>query len=443
MEQSSDSDGDNSIGKIDPDDLPHEDLEDEKEEEIINVRKLSGEELLKEIKFDYVKKLDKTKNLKEQALIILKDIRDRELPFPLIRYSYNKDFVFKARNRLLKYQPELIERIHQEIKGHQGTWWLPNNFRGKPIQFVTKHNDWWKIDVVIDYFTEYERIRAKKIYDKSMENDWYDDNKLLKAIINCGNRGEVNAMNLRDSMFYIGRELSLFRVTKTKSFLTEILCSADGNYKGLRWLDISAGWGDRVFTACTLGMDYLGFDPNTELKLGHDEIISLIGHAEKQKIIYEPFERCEALIKEDAAKNGLFDICLCCPPFFDIEIYNGQNQSIQSFPVFDDWLVEFLFKSISIVWNTLKDGGYFAINIANIKNCDIVSPMQLFIEDLMERASWEGIIMFSSKGTQTAPGALYVWKKEKINLPINRWNPNVKRSLKNSFPTLYYKWLNH
>ena len=48
MEQSSDSDGDNSIGKIDPDDLPHEDLEDEKEEEIINVRKLSGEELLKE-----------------------------------------------------------------------------------------------------------------------------------------------------------------------------------------------------------------------------------------------------------------------------------------------------------------------------------------------------------------------------------------------------------
>lgn len=433
MEQSSDSDGD-SVGKIDPNDLM--------EESPINVRKLSGEELLKDIKFDYVKKFDKAKNIKEQALVILNEIRTLELPFPLIRYTYNKDFIFKARDRLIKYQPNVIEKVHQEIKGHQGTWWLPNNFRGKPIQFVTKHNDWWKIDVVIDFFTEYERIRAKKIYDNSMESDWYDNNKLLKAIINCSNRGEVNAMNLRDSMFYIGRELSLFRVTKTKSFLDYILCPANNDFRGMRWLDISAGWGDRLFTACTLGMDYFGFDPNLELKLGHSEIISMIGDSAKQKVIYEPFERSEEFIKKDVLEHGLYDICLCCPPFFDIEIYNGENQSIQSFPNFDDWLVKFLFKSIWIAFVNLKPGGYFAINIANIKNCDIVSPMQLFIEEHLasENASWEGIIMFSSKGTQSAPGALYVWKKEYNNTPIKRWNPNIKRSFSESFPKLQYKW---
>jgi hypothetical protein len=442
MEQS-DSDTDtNSAGKIDPDDFVHDDPEDIQNETITFVKKLSGEELLNVVKFDYNKKFDKTKNVREQASEMLKEIREQDLPFPLIRYSHSKDFIFKARDRLIKYKAEWIERSHSEIKGHQGTWWLPSMFRGKPLQFVTQHNDWWKIDVVIDYFTEYERIRAKKAYDNSMESDWYNDDKLLKAIVNCSNRGEVNAINLRDSMFYIGRELSLFRVTKTKSFLEKIFYPNNNDFSKLRWLDISAGWGDRIFTACTLKMDYLGFDPNLELKPGHDEIVALIGEPERQKIIYEPFEKSERIIQDDVAKNGLFDICLCCPPFFDIELYNGPNQSITSYPRFNDWLVKFLFKSINIVWNNLKVNGYFAINIANIKNCDMVSPMQLFIEDMLECASWEGIIMFSGRGTQTAPGALYVWKKVDAKTPLVRWNPSVKRSFKSIFPELYQKWLN-
>ena len=59
---------------------------------------------------------------------------------------------------------------------------------------------------------------------------------------------------------------------------------------GYKWLDISAGWGDRLIAAISLDMEYLGYDPNVKLEPGHTAIIEKFGNKDKQKICYEPFE---------------------------------------------------------------------------------------------------------------------------------------------------------
>ncbi len=395
-------------------------------------------------KFEYERKFGKKNN--RECMAVLNEIREKNLPFPLFRYFCKPDIVQTAFDNLKNYKPDWIVRSHHELKGHPGTWWLPSLFRGAGMQMITRKNDWWQIDVAIDYFTEYERVKAKKEYANSMEQDWYTDSELIKAIKHCETKGIVNCENLRNGMFYVGRELALFRVTKTKGFLQAILFNdkegktSSKEFTGKRWLDMSAGWGDRVFTACALNMDYLGFDPNAYLEIGHSEIIKMVGNKDKQRIIYKPFETEEtaAIIAADVATNGLFDICMTSPPFYIIERYNGENQSTDSYPEFAQWMVKFLFKSLQTAWTNLKDGGYLAINIANIRNCDMVGPMQLFIEDFLPRSSWEGIITFSGRGTQDAPGAVYVWKKALASEKITRWNQRIARSLKQQFPALYW-----
>lgn len=382
----------------------------------------------------------------EIILAIVSEIRQLNLPFPLTRYYMRIDELKASYAALLEYEAAFINKKHHELKGHPGKMWLPNKFRDSEIQLVTKENDWWIIDVIVDYFTEYARIRAKKDYAMSMQDVWNDDVILAKAVEDCLSKGIVDCKSLRVQMFFHGRELGLFRVTRAKSLVQTIMPGRD--YSKSRWLDMSAGWGDRLLTACALNMDYLGFDPNTELIPGHGEIIDMFGDRTRQSVHYLPFETCSDIIENDVKSRGKFDISLISPPFYIIERYNGENQSVDTYPVFKDWLVKFLFKSLAMIWKNLKDEpgqeGYLAINIANIRNCDIVGPMQLFIEDMLPGSNWEGLLPFSGRGTKETPGLVYVWKKCRPESTPRRvlWNPAVKRSLRDCSPVVYRECIN-
>jgi hypothetical protein len=388
-----------------------------------------------------------------EAMRIVKIIRNLNLPCPLTRYFMTIDNVKQAFENLKAYVPEWQEMSHDELKGHGSTLWLPSLFRGKGRQFVGKRNDWWGIDVCIDYFTEFERLSAKKEYRQSAMDAWNDDKILCNTILLCAKKKVINCQSLRDALFFNVRELALFRVTRAKSIIQMVLFNDDANQslaqcRGLRWLDMSAGWGDRLMTACALQMDYLGFDPNHRLAFGHQEMISHFGQVNsetnlpRQRVVYQPFESNLSLqlIEADVAKHGLFDISLVSPPFYIIERYGGEGQSTDSYPEFEDWMVNFLFASLHNTWANLKDGGFLAINIASIRNCDIVGPMQLFIEDFLIGCQWEGLLTFSGKGTTNAPGIIYVWRKD-VGRASVLWNPKIPRGLRLSFPILHAKWL--
>lgn len=394
-------------------------------------------------------RLEKEQN-KKSSKAIVQEIRKRQLPIPLVRYFITDTQLKQAYFNLRDYIPHWTCRSHDTLKGHDSTMWLPSLFRGKPCQLVVRKNDWWSVDIVSDCFVEYERVRAKKIYAPSLIKVWNDDSLLASAIEK--HTGALDVCGLRECIFRATRELVPFRASRARALVLKLLdfkLSESGSAKGLRWLDISSGWGDRLAAACSLDMDYLGFDPNPSLVFGHQDLIKTLNQFRndpkeefertRQRVICKPFECEESLsdIENDVRENGLFDLCLVSPPFYIIEKYNGPNQSTDLYKDFDDWLINFLWTSFYNAWSNIKNNGIFAFNIADIKGNKMVEPTLLCIEEYFPYASWEGIITFSGRSTQDVPGIVYVWKK-KIN-PV-RWNPDKARNLKESYPHLDDRW---
>lgn len=72
--------------------------------------------------------------------------------------------------------------------------------------------------------------------------------------------------------------------------------------------------------------------------------------------------------KEFLAKwDSHFDAILLCPPYFDMEVYSEGEQSIISYPNYEDWLIGYWKATVEMCFNVLSKGGIFAM-IANDYN---------------------------------------------------------------------------
>lgn len=111
-----------------------------------------------------------------------------------------------------------------------------------------------------DYFTEECRIHCNfKKFDSPFEA-W---NKNKKELLEQTN----DILELRDLMFSRFKMCNNFRITVALTIL-EI-------FSPKKWLDISAGWGDRLLAAIGYGVDrYFSADPNPCLTDKYKEIIN-------------------------------------------------------------------------------------------------------------------------------------------------------------------------
>jgi len=75
----------------------------------------------------------------------------------------------------------------------------------------------------------------------------------------------------------------------------------------------------------------------------------------------------EEIILEE--KNH-YDLSLCSPPYFNLEIYESDNpnQSLNNFPVYHDWLEGYWNATIENILPTLKKGATFAFVISDHKD---------------------------------------------------------------------------
>src|SRR5690606_7588780 len=72
----------------------------------------------------------------------------------------------------------------------------------------------------------------------------------------------------REQLFKEIRFCNNFRITLALSLI---------DFFGIdSWLDISAGWGDRLIASIVRGVRYVGVDPYVELHEGYKEIISTL-----------------------------------------------------------------------------------------------------------------------------------------------------------------------
>ena len=91
-------------------------------------------------------------------------------------------------------------------------------------------------------------------------------------------------------------------------------------FKPTRWLDPTAGWGDRLRVAIASGVEYVGVDSNLSMQSAYNAIIQdkAGGDTKKYKVIPGRFQ--------DAKITGKFDLVFTSPPFFTVEVYENMTQ---------------------------------------------------------------------------------------------------------------------
>ena len=59
--------------------------------------------------------------------------------------------------------------------------------------------------------------------------------------------------------------------------------------------------------------------------------------------------------------EGFFDSVLWCPPYFDMEIYAGEDQSISSYPDYDEWLTHYFEATVRLCHEVTRTGAIVGV----------------------------------------------------------------------------------
>lgn len=172
----------------------------------------------------------------------------------------------------------------------------------------------------------------------------------------------------------IARKPTCYPLASIKNLLNKY-CFNDNYY------DYSCGWGDRLLGAIVEGVNYFGTDPNyllTEklIEMNHDIVHNGFG----QNKIVDIRTTGSEVLHEDWQNRMSF--CFSSPPYFKLEDYMIGEQSTKLHDDYDDWLEYYLKPTIDNCKKYLVDGGYFAINIKNYKNYDLIGDSRRIAEEL-------------------------------------------------------------
>ena len=320
------------------------------------------------------------------------------------RLYYN--FSYKSGNTIIENS---IPGIYISDKKLKNIIFKYKTDKGDYLAFKSEESDYSNIDILTDYFSESVRIKGI-VKSEGISPEEYHIKNYDKLIKKCKSNGlDLTNYNIRELIFKEIKETTLFKLTVCKSILQ--LLSPSNNTKKLKWLDISAGWGDRLLTAIACDVDkYVGFDPNTSLEKPHSEIIKEFGNNDinKYKVIYKPFE--SGIL--DLPQDEMFNLVFTSPPFFDFEIYtNDKSQSIEKYNTFEKWLNLFLFKSIQESYNRLEYGGYLALYIVDIGKFHIVDEIFQYINKECKDLKYKGMIANIPLNNKI-PKPVWIWERK-------------------------------
>lgn len=167
-------------------------------------------------------------------------------------------------------------------------------------------------------------------------------------------------------------------------------------FKPKRWLDPTAGWGDRLRVAIASGVEYVGVDSNPSMQSAYKAIIDdKSGDHKKYKVKYGKFQNTRIY--------GKFDLVFTSPPFFTEEIYEGMVtwDSVEHF--MKEFLQPFLHKSSKY----LVEGGHLVLYIEDKPSNPYIELMKDYVKTFIPDLKYEGAFYYEG----AKPRPYYVWKK--------------------------------
>ena len=256
-----------------------------------------------------------------------------------------------------------------------------------------------ELNNLTDYFTEPCRIECTFKFSLSPLKYWIKNKQLLLDELKQ-NHLAVNNYNVRELMYSKGNKpCNNFRI----SVCLEVLKL----FKPTKWLDISAGWGDRLLSALlyTPLEVYCGVDPNPCLHPFYKEMIKTFDPQQRKKCI---------LIKDGFETARLpdikFDLVFSSPPFFDLEIYSSNTaNSFKKYEKEENWFSRFLIPSIYKSINYLEPNGYLILYMGESKTTNYIPKMIKLINAKMRNI---GMLYYTDSSVRNSKlREFYCWQK--------------------------------
>jgi 16S rRNA G966 N2-methylase RsmD len=249
-------------------------------------------------------------------------------------------------------------------------------FTGEPTGIQCRvQEDLFKYTRITDYFQERVRLLCNVIsspYKNALECWEKNKEKLLASAREWWDR----KIKIEDQI-----RIEFLRFCKQCTEINPALCVGIYNFLGRfvkieAVLDMSAGRGTRMLSACAAGIKYyLGVDPDGNLHENYEKIRKFCAADTKCAVVKSGFETAWEI---PAGFPQKYDIMFTSPPYFNIETYNEDvTQSFKKYNSLKNWHEHFMFKCMDKIFTLLNDNGVCAININNgiYSGVEIVEPI--------------------------------------------------------------------
>lgn len=339
----------------------------------------------------------------EKSQLVKSFVREN---FPY-KYYFSKDPKYYFEN-LKNHSPKVIT-IPFSDSGYKYRSANSNSLPppGQVTMMINAKTDYEEIDLITDLFQEPVRVKCKVGLEKQSPYDVWK-NRLCSTY--SFSKSDSSAAKLANDRMYLEKvkECTLFKVTFARWVIKELLSRTPGEIKNKIVLDPCAGWGDRLISALSLGVEYYSYDPNTDLTEGHSLIKNYLSPLSRTQIMYHPFG--EGIAPEELLPEGVCDLVFTSPPYFDYEKYSSStSQSHITHPIFYGWVKGFLFVMLSESWKVLKRGGYIAIHYSDLPHTKNSTDIMNCYLDSFPDSQYE--TTFFSVGSSEYARPVWVWKK--------------------------------
>lgn len=322
---------------------------------------------------------------------------------PRVRDGVPESRVIKWFAKLKKFEPKWVDDDKDNAQLDNAHLGVPDEWFSNAQLLTLASTVYNEMDRITDYFTEDERMKARRKDAKSGE--WHPAPAVLWATEGsfrehvAAHAEEIRAARSagapsnhpnspeREALW---GALRGYEVTGFKQSLAVAILRKLGSR---RVLDISAGWGDRLVAALAVGAEYVGADPNRMLERGHTEIIQTLGQFVARggggaRVLYHGFESAE--VQAHLAGEPLFDTVFTSPPYFDFEKYTDDaSQSMAAHLDWESWFREWLSKVLRLAWGRLRSGGHMAIHMSHKQT---TTPMLDFMAKWLPGAKYQGVL---------------------------------------------------
>lgn len=167
-------------------------------------------------------------------------------------------------------------------------------------------------------------------------------------------------------------------------------------FRPKRWLDPTAGWGDRLRVAIASDVEYVGVDSNSSMQSAYKNIIDAEGNSNHIK-----YQVKEGRF-QDTKITGKFDLVFTSPPFFTVEVY----ENMTNWKTIEEFMEDFLKPLLSKSYKHLEKNGHIVLYIEDRPGNEFIDLMKLYVKEELPGLQYQGTFYY--EGAKLRP--YYVWK---------------------------------